>query len=103
MIPISHALGLSAILFFIGLAGVIFRKNLLFILLGIEIMMNSAALAFVIAGNYWHQLDGQIIFMIIMTLTASETSIGLALLLLMYRYKKTLNIDSIFSELEKKV
>lgn len=95
MIPLSHGLGLSIILFILGLFGLIIRRNLLFMLLSLEVLINSAALAFVIVGAYWHQADGQIMYILIITLAASESAIALALLLRLYRSFQTLNIDTI--------
>lgn len=93
MIPLFHGLLLSSILFILGIITIIIRRNLLFILIGLEIMMNSMALAFVVIGSYWNQADGQIMYILIITLAASEASIGLALLLQLYRRYLTLDID----------
>lgn len=95
MIPLSHGLSLAIILFVLGLLGIIIRRNLLFMLLGLEIIINSAALAFVIVGAYLKQADGQIMYMLIITLAASESAVVLILLLKLYRYCYTLNINSI--------
>lgn len=95
MISLLHGLGLSIILFILGLIGIIIRRNLLFMLLGLEIMINSSALAFVIAGSYLNQEDGQIMYILIITAVAAESSIALALLLQLYRRHYTLNIDNI--------
>lgn len=92
-IPMAHGLVLAACLFALGLTGVIVRRNLLFLLMSIEIMMNAAALAFVVAGARWLQPDGQIMFILILTLAAAEASIGLALLIQLYRRFHTLDID----------
>lgn len=95
MIPLEHGLILAAILFTLGLAGVMIRRNLLFILISLEIMINAAALAFVVAGSYWQQADGQIMYILAISVAAAEASIGLALLLQLYRRRHTLNIDTI--------
>lgn len=100
MIPLSHALSLSVILFVLGLSGIIIRRNLLFILLGLEILMNSAALAFIIVGAYLNQEDGHIMYVLIITVAAAESSIALALLLRLYRSCQTLNID-VINEIHK--
>lgn len=60
MIPLQHGLILAAILFVLGLTGLVIRRNLLFMLIGLEIMINASALAFVVAGSYWGQTDGQV-------------------------------------------
>ena len=93
-IPLEHALILSGILFSLGLLGILLRRNILFVLMSVEIMMNAAALAFVSAGSRWQQADGQIMFILILTLAASEASVGLALLLQLYRRFQTLDIDA---------
>jgi NADH-quinone oxidoreductase subunit K len=70
------------------------RRNILFMLMSLEIMMNSAALAFVVAGSRWQQPDGQIMFMMIITLAACEACVGLALLLQLYRRFGSLDVDA---------
>lgn len=95
MIPLSHALSLSIILFVLGLLGIIIRRNLLFMLLGLEIIINAAALAFVAIGSYWNQEDGQIMYMLIITLASSESAIALILLLKLYKYYYTLRTNVI--------
>ncbi|QIQ41765.1 MAG: NADH-quinone oxidoreductase subunit NuoK [Buchnera aphidicola (Microlophium carnosum)] len=98
MISLFHGLFLSLILFILGLTSLIVRRNILFILISLEIMMNAAGLALIVVGSYWNQVDGQIMYIFAITLAASEASIALALLLQLYRNKKTLNID-ILSEM----
>lgn len=93
MVPMTHGLILAAILFTLGLTGVMIRRNLLFILLSLEIMINAAALALVVAGSYWQSPDGQVMYIFAISVAAAEASIGLALLLQLYRQRKTLNID----------
>jgi NADH-quinone oxidoreductase subunit K len=93
-IPLEHGLGVAAILFVLGLTGVMVRRNILFMLLSLEVMMNAAALAFVVAGSRWGQPDGQIMFILILSLAAAEASIGLAILLQFYRRHHSLDIDA---------
>ncbi len=93
-IPMEHGLALAGVLFSLGLAGVLIRRNLLFILMSIEIMMNSAGLAFVVAGSRWHQPDGQIMFIFVLTLAAAEAAIGLALVLQLYHRYHSLDVDA---------
>ncbi|MGL9759890.1 MAG: NADH-quinone oxidoreductase subunit NuoK [Symbiopectobacterium sp.] len=95
MIPLQHGLVLAAILFLLGLTGLIIRRNLLFMLISLEIMINAVALAFVVVGSYWGQADGQVMYVLAITLAAAEASIGLALLLQIYRRRHTLNIDTV--------
>ena len=92
-IPLEPALILSGILFVIGLAGVMIRRNILFMLMSLEVMMNAAALAFVVAGSRWGQPDGQIMFIFILTLAAAEASVGLAFVFQLYRRFHTVDID----------
>ena len=92
-IPLEHGLALAGVLFCLGLTGLMVRRNILFILMSLEIMMNAAALAFIIAGSRWAQPDGQIMFVFIITLAAAEASIGLAILLQLYRRFNTLDIN----------
>ena len=93
-IPLEHALILSGILFSMGLLGILIRRNILFVLMSIEVMMNSAALAFVSAGSRWDAADGQVMFILILSLAAAEASVGLALVLQIYRRFHTLDTDA---------
>jgi len=94
-IPMAYGLFLAMVLFLLGLICVLVRRNIIFILIGLEIMLNASGLAFVVAGARWGHGDGQIMFILILTLAAVEVSIGLALILQMDRQHKTLDIDSI--------
>jgi len=93
-IPMSYGLILAGILFVLGVAGLLMRRNLLFILVSIEIMLNGAGVAFVAAGSRWGQPDGQIMFLFILAAAAAEVSVGLALLLRFYRQRNTLDADA---------
>lgn len=93
-IPMEHGLILAAILFVLGLAGLMTRRNMVFVLMSLEIMMNAAGLAFIVAGTHWQQADGQVMFLMVITLAAAEASVGLALLMQLYRRFKTLDIDA---------
>lgn len=93
-IPMEHGLALAAALFAVGFAGVLVRRNILFLLLSLEVMMNAAALAFIVAGSHWGQPDGQIMFILTLSLAAAEVSIGLALLLQLYHRFHTLDVDA---------
>jgi len=94
-IPITHGLILAGILFALGVIGLLARRNLLFILMSLEVMVNSAGLAFVVAGSRWGQADGQVMFIFILSMAAAEVSVGLALLLQLYRRYRTLDVDAI--------
>jgi NADH-quinone oxidoreductase subunit K len=86
---------LAAILFVLGLAGVLIRRNILFMLMSIEIMLNAAGLAFVAAGSGWGQPDGQVIFIFILTMAGAEVAVGLALVLQIFRRFRTLDADGL--------
>lgn len=93
-IPMEHGLLLAAALFMLGLFGLLTRRNILWMLMSLEIMLNACALAFVVGGARWAQADGQIMFILVLTLAAAEASVGLALLIQLYRRFKTLDIDA---------
>ena len=90
----EHGLALAGILFALGLMGLVVRRNILFMLMSLEIMMNASALAFVVAGARWVEADGQIMFILILTLAACEACVGLALLLQLYRRFGSLDVDA---------
>jgi NADH-quinone oxidoreductase subunit K len=92
--PMEHGLLLAALLFALGLIGVLARRNVIFILMSIEIMLNAAGLAFVVAGSRWAQSDGQVMFVFILAVAAAEVSVGLALVLQLYRRLQTLDVDA---------
>ncbi|MCY4428622.1 MAG: NADH-quinone oxidoreductase subunit NuoK [Halieaceae bacterium] len=92
-VPLEHVMLLAAALFVAGLAGLMARRNILFMLMSLEVMLNAAALAFVAAGARWGQPDGQIVFMLILTVAAAEVSVGLGLVLQVQRRFKTLDMD----------
>lgn len=85
---------LAGTLFALGVAGLLARRNLVFILMSIEIMLNAAGLAFVTAGARWAQADGQVMFIFILAMAASEVAVGLALVLQLYRQKESLDVDA---------
>jgi len=93
-IPMGHALILAGILFALGLAGLLMRRNLIFILMSIEIMLNGTGVAFVAAGSRWGQPDGQIMFLFILAMAAAEVSVGLALVLRFYHLHHNLDADA---------
>ena len=93
-IPMEHGLIVAALLFAMGFYGVMARRNLMFILMSLEVMMNAAELAFVVAGSAWVQPDGQVMFILILTLAAAEACIGLAIVLQFYRRFHSLDVDA---------
>lgn len=94
-VMMQQGLLLAALLFALGLAGVLIRRNILFMLMSIEIMLNAAGLAFVAAGAGWGQPDGQVVFIFILTMAGAEVAIGLALVLQIYRRFRTLDADEL--------
>lgn len=94
-IPLEHVLILASILFVIGFIGVIVRKNTLFMLMSLEVMLNAVGVAFIGAGSAWQQADGQVMFILILTLAAAEVAVGLALLMQMHRRYQSLDIDKL--------
>lgn len=94
VVPMSHVLMLAGLLFGVGLFGVFVRRNIIFMLISLELMMNGASLAFVGAGARWHQADGQVMYLIMLALAACEVAVGLALVLQLERRLGTLDIDA---------
>ncbi|HEX6998355.1 MAG TPA: NADH-quinone oxidoreductase subunit NuoK [Gammaproteobacteria bacterium] len=94
-VPFEHGLLLAVVLFAVGVAGVLARRNLIFMLMSIEIMLNAAGLAFVVAGARWGQPDGQIMFILVLTLAAAEVAVALALILKLYQHFHTLDADAV--------
>ncbi len=93
-IPMEYGLLVAGILFVLGTIGVLIRRNVIFILLSLEIMLNAAGLAFVVAGARWGQADGQVMFILILTMAAAEVAVGLALVLQLYHRFKSLDVDA---------
>ncbi|RBL91575.1 NADH-quinone oxidoreductase subunit NuoK [Chitinophaga flava] len=91
--PTTAGLLLAGILFVLGLISVLIRRNIIFMLLSVEIMLNAAGLAFVVAASHWGQPDGQVMFMFILAMAAAEVSVGLALILQLYHQLRTLDSD----------
>lgn len=91
----TYVLLLASLLFCIGLVGVLIRRNILYIVMSMEIMLNAASLVFIAAGARWNAFDGQIFFILILTLAAAEISIGLGLILHIHRRYNTLDIDEL--------
>lgn len=93
-IPLEHGLAVAGMLFCLGLVGLMVRRNILFVLMSLEIMMNATGLAFIVAGSRWGQADGQVMFILVISLAAAEAAVGLAILLQLYRRFRTLDIDA---------
>jgi len=92
-IPSEHGLILAAVLFVLGLVGVLVRRNLISVLMSLEIMLNAAGLAFIVAGSRWNQTDGQIMFLLVLTLAAAEVGVALGLVMQIHRRFQTLDVD----------
>jgi NADH-quinone oxidoreductase subunit K len=97
MVSLNHFLILSGVLFAIGTAGVFLRRNVITILLSIEIMLNAVNLTFVAAGRYLGTVDGQIITFFVMTVAAAEAAVGLALVIALFRHRETLSPEAFTS------
>ncbi len=93
-IPVEYGLLVAGGLFLVGLAGALLRRNILFILLSLEVMLNAVGLAFVVAGSVWQQPDGQVMYLFILAMAAAEVSVGLALVLRLYQHFKKLDVDA---------
>jgi len=92
-IPLQQVLGLAAILFALGLVGLLVRRNLIVMLMSVEILLNAAGLAFIAAGSRWGQADGQVMFLLILALAAAEIGVGLGLVMRIFHRFKTLDAD----------
>ncbi len=93
-IPPEQGILLAVILFLLGLTGVLVRRNVIFILMSLEIMLNAAGLAFIVAGAAWGQVEGHVMFLFLLAMAAAEVAVGLALVLRMYHSLKTLDVDA---------
>jgi NADH-quinone oxidoreductase subunit K len=97
MITLNHYLLLSALLFSIGTAGVFLRRNLITLLLSVEIMLNAVNLTFVALGRFNGSVEGQIITFFVMTVAAAEAAVGLAIVIALFRHRETLSPDAFTS------
>jgi len=95
MLQLSWVLGLSGVLFVIGIIGVIIRRNIIIILMSIELMLNSVNLLFIAFARFHQNIDGQIAVFFVMAVAAAEVAVGLALVVMIFRNRKTVNIDDI--------
>ena len=93
-VPMEYGLLIAGALFLIGMCGVLIRRNVIFVLMSIEIMLNATGLAFIVAASHWKQPDGQVMFIFIITVAAAEASVALALILQMYYRFKTLDTEA---------
>ena len=95
MVPLSYYITLSSILFMLGVAGVLIRRNIVTILLSIEMMLNATNINFVAFSHYLHNITGQVFVFFVLSVAAAEVVIGLAIIIALYKNHKTLNVDQI--------
>ncbi len=94
-VPADYGFILVFLLWAVGLIGLLSRRNTLFMLMSMEIMLNAGALAFILAGSLWQQADGQVMFLLVITVAAAEVGLGLALLIRLRQYIHDLNVDKL--------
>jgi NADH-quinone oxidoreductase subunit K len=99
MVPLGHYLMLSAVLFATGTMGVFLRRNVITVLLSIEVMLNAVNLAFIAFGRTMGSVDGQVIMFFVVTVAAAEAAVGLALVIALFRHRESLNPD-VFTSLK---
>ncbi|MDO8358057.1 MAG: NADH-quinone oxidoreductase subunit NuoK [Nitrospira sp.] len=92
-IPLSYYLVLSGIVFLTGVIGVLLRRNIIIILLSVELMLNATNINFVAFSQYFHDVGGQVFVFFALTVAAAEVAVGLAIIIALYRAKSTINID----------
>jgi NADH-quinone oxidoreductase subunit K len=92
-VPLSYYLVLSSIVFLMGVIGVLLRRNIIVILLSIELMLNATNINFVAFSQYFHDVAGQVFVFFALTVAAAEVGVGLAIIIALYRAKSTINID----------
>jgi NADH-quinone oxidoreductase subunit K len=95
VVPIAYYLILAAILFSIGIAAFLLRRNIITIFMSIELMLNAVNLTFVAFAHMWHQLSGQIFVFFVMVVAAAEAAVGLAIIIALFRVRQTLNVDQV--------
>lgn len=95
MVPLSYYMVLSAIVFMIGMVGVLIRRNLIAILLSIELMFNAVNISLVAFGHYLQDISGQVFVFFVLTVAAAEVAVGLAIVIMIYRSRATINVDEV--------
>ncbi|HJM42721.1 MAG: NADH-quinone oxidoreductase subunit NuoK [Nitrospinota bacterium] len=95
MVPLSHYLILSAVLFTLGVIGVLLRRNVIVIFMSIELMLNAANLTLVAFSRFLQTLDGQILVFFVMTVAAAEAAVGLVIIISIYRHKQSVDVDEV--------
>jgi NADH-quinone oxidoreductase subunit K len=97
MVPMSDYLGLSAVLFILGVVGVLVRRNAIVVFMSVELMFNAANLVFIAFSRYYNALDGQLFVFFVLAVAAAEVAVGLGLMVVIFRTKKTVSIDQLNS------
>lgn len=97
MIPLSHYLALSVILFVLGAVGFVLRRSIITVFMCIELMLNAVNLAFMAFSRFLGNLDGQIFVFFVIVVAAAEAAVGLALIIALYRNRESLNIEDLDS------
>jgi len=95
MITLNHYLFLSAVLFAIGVGGVMFRRNLIVILMSLELMLNSVNLTFIALARHLESIEGQVIVLFVMVVAAAEVAVGLAIAVTVFRQRGSINVDDV--------
>lgn len=95
MVPVAYYLVLAAILFTVGMAAFLIKRNVITIFMSIELMLNAVNLTFVAFAHRWHQVSGQIFVFFVMVVAAAEAAVGLAIIIALYRSRQTLNVDQV--------
>src|SRR3954469_4042526 len=94
-VPISAYLILAAVLFSIGMASFLLKRNIITIFMSIELMLNAVNLTFIAFAHMWHQVTGQIFVFFVMVVAAAEAAVGLAIIIAIFRTRQTLNVDQV--------
>jgi len=94
-VPLEHVIGLSAILFAIGTVGALSRRNLVVILMSIELMLNAANLAFVGFSRAWGQVAGHVFVLMVIVVAAAEVAVGLGIVIALFRNRETVNVEDV--------
>ena len=95
MVPIEHAIALSGVLFAIGTIGAITRRNLIVVLMSIELMLNAVNLALVAFSRLWGNLDGQIFVLMVIVVAAAEVAVGLGIVISLFRNRESVNVEDV--------
>ena len=95
MVPIEHAIALSAILFAIGAIGAVTRRNLIVIMMSIELMLNAVNLALVAFARQWGDHTGQVFVLMVIVVAAAEVAVGLGILISLFRNRDSVNVDDV--------